>query len=162
SNLPEIAPRVLRAIAEPFQWSVGTLWTVDTKDDRIRCVETWGAAGEFPDRCREFAFRRGEGLPGTVWAAGKAVWLPELGVEEKCPRRPIARANGLYSGVAFPLPRGGEIAGVVEFFGRETRQPEPDLIRMMELIGGQIGEFLERKQLEDQLHHLQRLEGLGM
>jgi len=43
----------------------------------------------------------------------------------------------------------------MEFFSYEIRQPDRDLLNMMATIGSQIGQFIERKQAEDALHHTQ-------
>ena len=34
--------------------------------------------------------------------------------------------------------------GVIEFFSRQVREPDADLLEMMDTIAGQIGQFMER------------------
>src|SRR4029077_388640 len=55
----------------------------------------------------------------------------------------------------FPILLGGDVLGVMEFFSREIRQPDRDLLNMMATLGSQIGQFIERKQAEDALRHAQ-------
>ena len=38
-----------------------------------------------------------------------------------------------------PLVVGAEILGVIEFFSRQIREPDADLLEMMVTLGGQIG-----------------------
>src|SRR5262249_39644010 len=132
-------------------------WAVDPALQALRCDTAWPLASAegraFMEHCRGLAFRKGEGLPGAVWARGKSVWVPDA--------REL-RADGLRSGLAFPLLRGTEMLGVMEFFSRETRQTEARLVSLMEGVGVQIGQFVERKRLEEQLHQNQKLEGLGI
>jgi len=45
--------------------------------------------------------------------------------------------------------------GVMEFFSREIRQPEQELLNMMATLGSQIGQFIERKRTEDALRRAQ-------
>ena len=45
----------------------------------------------------------------------------------------------------------------MEFFSREIEKPDDDLLRMFAAIGSQIGQFLMRKQAEDELTHERHL-----
>jgi two-component system cell cycle sensor histidine kinase/response regulator CckA len=44
------------------------------------------------------------------------------------PRAPIAAKEGLHGAVGFPIRSGTELLGVIEFFSREVRQPDEELI----------------------------------
>ena len=48
------------------------------------------------------------------------------------------------------------IAGVMEFFSREVRQPDEALLEMMVDIGRQISQFLRARRLEKLLHERER------
>jgi C4-dicarboxylate-specific signal transduction histidine kinase len=70
--------------------------------------------------------------------------------------------------LAFPILLGGEALGVIEFFSREIRQPDQELLNVLATIGSQIGQFIERKraeealrQLESDLAHMNRLSTMG-
>jgi GAF domain-containing protein len=41
--------------------------------------------------------------------------------------------------------------GVIEFFSREIRQPDQELLNVLATIGSQIGQFIERKRSEEAL-----------
>jgi signal transduction histidine kinase len=56
---------------------------------------------------------------------------------------------------------GGEVHGVLEFFAREIRQQDPHMLVLMEAIGTQIGQLIQRRQLEDQLLQSQKMEAIG-
>jgi C4-dicarboxylate-specific signal transduction histidine kinase len=45
--------------------------------------------------------------------------------------------------------------GVIEFFSREIRQPDQELLNMLATIGSQIGQFIERKRAEEALRKVQ-------
>jgi two-component system cell cycle sensor histidine kinase/response regulator CckA len=157
STLADIAPRVLQALGENLGWALGVYWAVDPAVQALRCDTVWPSASAegkaFAEHCRDLAFHKGEGLPGAVWARAGSVWVPDAGE---------IRADGLRSGLAFPLLRGPEVLGVLEFFSRDAREEDPGLVRLMEGVGVQIGQFVERKRLEEQLHQSQKLEGLGI
>ena len=57
---------------------------------------------------------------------------------------------------------------MIEFFSREIRQPDQELLNMMAAIGSQIGQFIERKRAEEallgaqaELAHVTRVATLG-
>ena len=99
---------------------------------------------------------RGIGLPGRIWASGSAAWILDVSRENNFPRSPFAIQEGLHGAVGFPICDGGEFHGVMEFFSREVRQPDEAVLDMMGGIGGQIGQFLERRRLEKLLHERER------
>ena len=66
------------------------------------------------------------------------------------PRIEAAGEIGLRSALAFPVLLGDEVLGVIEFFNRRVQQPDADLLRAMTVIGGQIGQFIDRKQAEQE------------
>ena len=41
----------------------------------------------------------------------------------------------------------------MEFFSAEIRQPDPELVPMLDAIGSQIGQFIERRRAEEELDH---------
>ena len=67
---------------------------------------------------------KGEGAAGTAWATGRASW------------------DG---GFAFPLRRGAETAGVMEFTNPEAREADEELLELMDAIAGQIAMVLGRR-----------------
>ena len=60
-------------------------------------------------------------------------------------------AEGLHSAFGFPIRVGDRVAGVIEFFTREKRQLEPEIMEMFDSIGSQIGQFIERRRAEMEL-----------
>ena len=48
-----------------------------------------------------------------------------------------------------------EALGVIEFFSAQARLPDNELLAMFATVSSQIGQFIARKQLEDQLRSLQ-------
>ena len=47
------------------------------------------------------------------------------------PRAPAAGRAGLHGAFGFPILRGSTVLAVMEFFAREVRQPDPDLLGML-------------------------------
>lgn len=161
ASLLEAAPEILRAICESLGWEYGALWRVDAAARVLRCVETWQpASGRFPEfeaTSRRTTFPPGIGLPGRVWASRQAAWIHDILEDPNFPRAPAAASEGLRSALAVPILLRDEVLGVLEFFSREIRQPDADLLEMLATIGIQIGQFSERKRAEGELATLFRL-----
>jgi PAS domain S-box-containing protein len=155
STLAEAAPRVLQAICEDLGWDYGALWNVDGTTGVLRCVETWRLPNvEFPDFngvSRGTTFDAGVGLPGRVWASGQPAWIPDVLADPNFPRASIASREGLHGAFGFPIRSRGAVVGVMEFFSRSIREPDQELLAMLDRVGEQIGRFLERKRAEEEL-----------
>src|SRR5229473_4157444 len=172
ATIEEATPRILRAMGECLGWDVGALWRVDREAEALRCVELWYKASievpEFERVSREFTFVPGLGLPGRVWSSLEPEYIPDVVSDENFPRGSIAEREGLHSAFGFPILLGGDVLGVIEFFSREIRQPDQELLNMLAAIGSQISHFIERKRAEGafrksqmQLAHANRVATVG-
>src|SRR3954447_18619181 len=154
-TIEEATPRILRAVGECLGWDVGALWRVDREVGALRCIELWHKGSiEVPEFKRadwQFTFNPGVGLPGRVWSSLKPAYIPDVVPDKNLPRGPIAEREGLHAAIGFPILLGSEVLGVIEFFSREIKQPDQELLDMVATIGSQIGQFIERKRAEEAL-----------
>ncbi|HEV2756138.1 MAG TPA: SpoIIE family protein phosphatase [Actinomycetota bacterium] len=155
ATLEEAAPRLLEAIARGFKWTCATLWRIDDSLDMLRCVDVYAAPGtdtqSFVDVARALMVPRGGGLPGIVWESGRAEWIPDVDESTSFVRSSAARQAGLHAAIMFPIACGNEVVGVLEFFSPEIREPDHELLGLMEAIGGQIGQFMEREAGQEEV-----------
>src|SRR5262249_29193381 len=151
-TLQEAAPRILQAICEGLGWDVGAVWTLDRPANVLRCLDLWHRpqvqVHSFKAFTRQQTFEPGVGLPGRVWAGGRPVWIPDVTQDTNFPRSAVAAREGLHGAFACPVLLGGDVLGVIEFFSRQFREPDADLLEMMATLGGQVGQFIERKRAE--------------
>jgi PAS domain S-box-containing protein len=154
-TIEEATPRILWAMGECLGWDVGVLWRVDPVVEALRCIELWHKASievpEFERVSREFTFAPGFGLPGRVWSSLEPEYVPDVVLDENFPRGPIAEREGLHAAFGLPILLGGEALGVIEFFSREIRQPDQELLNVLATVGSQIGQFIERRRAEEAL-----------
>jgi PAS domain S-box-containing protein len=148
----EVYEAALEVIGRSLGWQLGAVWELE--GDRLRCVRTWHAgarAEEFQALSETLALGPGEGLPGRVLASGEPAWMVDAPEDVNFPRRDVARRSGLHAGFAFPLrsPRG--VVGVMEFFSSELRQPEERVLATMSALGSQVGQFVARRRVEDEV-----------
>jgi len=155
ATLEEAAPRIVGAVCTSLAWDLGAVWEVDREGEAIRCVDLWRTPGvdasAFEELTRSRSFTRGVGLPGRVWADASPHWIPDVVGDSNFPRAQAAAEAGLHGAFAFPILLGDTVCGVVEFFSHEIREPDPDLLAMVEAVGGQLGQYVERKNLEREL-----------
>ena len=158
SGMAEAVPRLLDAVGTGIGWDYGSLWMPESNGGGgpvLRCVDTWSSpavdVGEFALVSREVEFRPGVGLPGRVWESGSPAWVTDVTKELNFPRAPAARDAGLHTGFAFPVVRGDDVLGVLEFFTRETREPDEALLADFAVFGFQMGQFIERELAQRKL-----------
>jgi signal transduction histidine kinase/DNA-binding response OmpR family regulator/HPt (histidine-containing phosphotransfer) domain-containing protein len=154
-SLADAMPRVLQAVGESLDWVMGARWSVDHEANVLRCAEMWIAPprtlDEFAGVNRRLTFSSGVGLPGRVWKSGTAQWIADVVRDPNFPRAPHAAREGLHGAFGFPIVGPGGFLGVMEFFSPEIREPDDDLLKMFEGVGGQVGQFIERKRAEAEL-----------
>jgi PAS domain S-box-containing protein len=159
TTLEEATPKILQAVCDCLVWDLGALWRHDREAGVLRCVELWHpesiAVPEFEAASRESTLEPGTGLPGRVWSTREPAVIADVVHDPDFLRAPVAGREGLHAAFGIPILLAGEVLGVMEFFSREVRQPDRDLINVMATIGSQIGQFIERKRAEDALHRAQ-------
>ena len=155
ATLKDAGQAILRAIGESLNWELGMFWSMDEQRQVLRFVDLWHAphveAPEFVDDSRGRIFQRGEGLIGRVWATGKPIWIPDVVADPNFRRAPMAARVGLHGGFAFPVCKGEHMYGVIDFFSRESREPDQDVLDMVADIGIKVGLFVDRKRTEEEL-----------
>jgi diguanylate cyclase (GGDEF)-like protein/PAS domain S-box-containing protein len=156
-SVEDALPQALRTICESSGWVYGQRWALNKPANLLQCAEVWCAADprleEFEgyNRARMQTPGSGRGLIHRVWEGNGPVWLVDLARETQMARAPAALKAGLRSAFAFPIPVGDGFYGVMEFFGRDARQPDSELVEIVHTIGSQIGQFMARKIAEENL-----------
>ena len=160
TTLAQAAPVILKSICELLGWEVGSIWEVDSQANVLRCSEVWHTSSisipMFEAATRGNTFKRGIGLPGRVWQSGGAAWVPDVVRDDNFPRAQMADGEGLHGAFAVPIVLESEVLGIIEFFSKQIREPDQDLIQMMSVLGSQIGQFVERKRAEAALRDNER------
>ena len=155
ATLSVASPKILEAICESLGWDVGELWSVDASANVLRRVESWHRqsvdVSEFEAISQQIEFAPGVGLPGQVWESAEPIWIANLVEDANFLRTSIAAKVPLHAAFGFPILSGDERLGVMTFFSREVQPPDADLLKMMTAIGSQIGQFIKRKQAEEEL-----------
>src|SRR4051794_2916962 len=140
--------KVLEAVCLRLGWDVGCYWPLDPEEPRLTWVREGVHVEGFVELTRLTPLSPAL-LPGRVAESGEAEWLEDLS-PATFPRSSVAHAERLSSGVCFPILIEGEVAGVLEIFAQARRPRDPDIQQTLFAIGGQLGQFLRRKRVEDE------------
>ena len=154
-TLDEASPAILQTISSIGDWVYCALWVYDEAIGRLRCRAFWHNGDskfeKFGQRSTAIQFGIGEGLPGRVWKENEPAWIRDVTVDQNFPRAPAAREAGLHGGFAFPLFAGRAVNGVIELFSEHLVEPDQDLLQLVTALGSQVGLFIERRRVEQEL-----------
>jgi len=154
-TLAEVGPLIIQTIAEGGNWVAGSIWLCEDNCAALQCAITWHAGGalleNFAEVTRATSLVSPTGLPGSVVTSQQPVYIVDVRDDDNFLRVQSATAAGLRGAVAFPLRGHGAIKGVLELFSRETAQPDEDLFQLVEAISNQIGLFIHRQQIQEEL-----------
>jgi PAS domain S-box-containing protein len=155
ATLTEASERILPVVCAALGWQQSAMWDLDPEEPVLRCVEVWGAPGvppAFAELTRRYRFPPGTGLPGRVWSSGAPAWIPDVVRDDNFPRAPAAAESDLHGAFGVPVRgAGGEFLGVLEFLGTAIEEPDQELLDMMESVGTQFGQFIQRQRVDEQV-----------
>lgn len=158
TTVEEALLKVIQAFCKKLGWVCGARRVLDTRISAMRCAEAWGngdsAVAEFVAATRALltpSTSKHSGVTRRVWDTGQPLWITDVLEDRNLKRGDAARKAGLHSALAFPVVIGEEFYGVMEFFAQEVRQPDSGMLEFTRQLGSQIGQFIARKQAEQNL-----------
>jgi diguanylate cyclase (GGDEF)-like protein/PAS domain S-box-containing protein len=145
------APAVLEGLCETLDWELAEYWEVDLQREAMHFGASWKRPGRdtsaYEATAKDASFRRGEGLAGKVWESGAPVAIGDVAADQSA-RSAAAAAAGLKGIVGFPVRSGRRVVGMISLHTWAPRHLDDGLLAVMNDIGSQIGEFVERKRAE--------------
>ena len=155
-NIQNATHRTLKGICETLAWDWGEIWVIDESENILRCLDIWCESfsefKEFEEITRQTTFAPGVGLTGKIWSQSEPIWLMDICNSQNFQRIDIAASTGLQTGFGFPIRSGNKNIGVMVFFSKNIQPENPNLLNGMMSIGNQIGQFMKRKQTEEELN----------
>jgi signal transduction histidine kinase len=153
--LTEATPRLLETICRNLEWHFAALWSVDSKESELHLVANWrdpssARIAEFEQANSVLRLSRDEGLPGKIWARKEPMWIAEYAGDERFPRSGVATRVNLRTAFGFPVRLGEEVLGVIELFSENLKDADAATLDTLTAIGSQIGQFIERKHIEEE------------
>ena len=123
-----IAAASQRRLASPPIWS-GVL---EHRFDDFRAVSEVGEFSMVTD------------LITNVFANPRPVWVRDVANHPTFARQSAARQAGIKSAFAFPVLSGSEVIAVLEFFAIHYSDRDDALLEVLELVGNQLGQVVDR------------------
>ena len=151
----QAAAKVIQMICNQLGWIAGALWMLDSDQQDLHLAEIWHSPlkdiSDFVELSRSLSFKPGYGLPGIVLHSGQPQWIRDVAEHAECPRSAMAKKCHLHGAIAFPIVAQGDILGVLELFSCDAHAPEESLLEAFAGIGNQLGQFIVRKCVEQNL-----------
>ncbi|MFC4064754.1 ATP-binding protein [Actinoplanes subglobosus] len=152
-SIEAAGPRVLEAVVATLDWVHAELWMVD--DGTIRAAARWSTPGwpssiPVPER-----LAYGQGLAGRAWQVDKPLWIRDVGRPQSL-ISPDTSADRLHTALAIPVHDGTGPIGVLTVFADAVEDPEDELVPLMSGIAAHLGQFVERRRVEDLQRQLTR------
>ncbi|HEY0830748.1 MAG TPA: PAS domain S-box protein [Candidatus Dormibacteraeota bacterium] len=145
------APGLLEGLCRTLDWELAEYWEVDANREVMSFVTAWKRPGRdttaYEATASQVNYRRGEGLAGRVWEAGAPAAMPDLAGDTSV-RAAAAVGVGLHGIVGFPVRSGRRVVGMISLHTWAARDLDDGLVAVMNDVGSQIGEFVERKRAE--------------
>jgi len=146
-SLEEAAPRVLEALAESLGWELGVLELSDGAAGPG--VRSW-QRGDISGVTMHELVRQSRTAPDGASlaqrvAAGEPVWIDDLAGQ------PSAAADvevNLQAAVVIPIDSAGGLKGTIALLSRRRRPRDDELLGRLGIVGGLVGQFVERKRTE--------------
>jgi PAS domain S-box-containing protein len=136
--------RCMDATADALGWTSASLWIAASRD-RVRLVNHWpGGPHADPERLGLVADLAKPG-PGEVFADGRPRWFGDPATDERVAGGASLAADGVRSGVWFPLEGARRTVSVVEAHFSEPRTPDPGTQASLVSLGRRVGQYVEQQ-----------------
>ena len=156
-SVEQACPRILQAVCENLAWHAGALWLPEEGAAQLHCADYWQSpalrGNAFSAATQQMKTAPGRCLPGLVWETAQSAWMADVTGAANFERAGAARQEGLRGAFAFPIQADGRFWGVMEFYSRNIEQPDPELLRMFDGVSHQVGQFVTRVRVQEELSH---------
>ncbi len=162
SSVDGVLASCLERLCEYTRLPVGHAYALDIDTGNLRPTGVWrvGAGLDveaFRQVTMKATFTRGQGLPGQVLEKREAQWFEDVRGDPRFIRGGRVQTS-LRGAFAFPVLVGREVTHVLELFSPEAVRPAPDLLKVVEQIGTQVGRVVERVRAQEQRIYAEALE----
>ncbi len=151
----------LHQICEFTGWSFGEVWLPSIDNTHLQLSNAWYshnlALDSFRDESIIFTFGPNEGMPGRIWVSQQPEWILNI-LEEpinKFVRLAAAQTSGLKGAFGVPILAQKTVVAIMLFFDTEAYEFDESLNQLITSVTFQLGQIIQRKQIEDALRQSQ-------
>jgi two-component system cell cycle response regulator len=171
SNFNDAVYSVLCEVRRGITWDYGEAWILSKDGTTLELCRTCydsddSLLNDFHNTTSELTFARDVEFLGEIWKSLQPIWIENLTQQETLSflRTEAAIAAGLKTAFGIPILKKEEVLAVLVFFKRGQMPYESKLVKLVNAIALQLGELMQRLQVEDELRRanleLQRLANL--
>lgn len=157
--LQEAGPAILQTLCIVGGWQRGELWKFDAHRKMLLNVSQWISPAlsktPLPSSKRQ-PLTFGEGIPGKVWAHGKTRWTTDISSELNVEQSTRYSNKQLKSALGIPIRTSNIMEGVLVLFSSSAQKPDTDTLELYTSLGNQIGDFMNRVEIQESLRKSER------
>jgi len=155
ANAEEALHGSIEVICELTRWPVGHVYVPGDDGTTLFPAPMWSSGSQPFEQFREVTdqtfFAKGAGLPGSVFVAGRAMWIENVQHRVDFLRGRKHVDIRVKAAMAVPIAIGRETVAVLEFFHPDPLPTDGELLSTLELVGKQIGQVLKRRRAEQRV-----------
>jgi PAS domain S-box-containing protein len=156
SGFSNAAMRILRTLCELLSWDIAELWLVSSYPRALSLMTSYSKpeiiSTELIQTHQLMSIEYGSGLIGSVWAEGKAKCV-EIDQYPNFYKSEAVKKIGINYALSFPVCGENEtVLAVITMFSREYQDYNLELLNVVTAISRQIGQFMEKRKIERDLH----------
>jgi PAS domain S-box-containing protein len=149
NSIAEAMQSVVERICEFTGWPLGHACIASASQKRPASSPIWSGVQEhrfddFRAVSEASEFSTPMGLITSVIANPRPVWVRDMANHPNIARQSAAQQAGIKSAFAFPVLSGSEVIAVLEFFAVHYSDRDDALLEIMELVGNQLGQVVDR------------------
>ncbi|MEI6330005.1 MAG: GAF domain-containing protein [Pseudanabaena sp. ELA645] len=156
SSFSSSAIRILRTLCEELSWDIAELWLTSNYPRNLKLMTSYAKptieATEIIQTHQQMSIEYGSGLIGSVWAEGNAKFV-EIDQYPNFYKSEVVKKVGVNYALSFPVCGENEaILAVITMFSRQYQNFSPEILNVVTAISRQIGQFMEKRKIERDLH----------
>jgi PAS domain S-box-containing protein len=160
NSLEDASRLLLQQVCEQIDWLAGAFWLVDQEENNLRLISAWNDEGLSIDyeigRLSQINLASGEDIPGQVWKRNAPLWVGKGSQSESSLLSKVSE-RGLNTVFALPVRSDELVLGVIAFISRDAAEFSSTQLQMLNAIGSQFGQFIDRHQAEERLRDREML-----
>jgi diguanylate cyclase (GGDEF)-like protein/PAS domain S-box-containing protein len=139
---------VIYSLCEAEGWSGGSFWGFDETGDALRYCGGWNSAPPGTSitgaQGARSVLEPHAGLPKWLPKRAEPVWIADLARDPRTSAARLADDVDCRTGLFIPVKCGTETIGVLELYAGSRAEPDPGFLRVLRVVGAEIGHFYQR------------------
>ena len=161
-TVEEAVAKILESVCTNLHWGLASMWMFDEKENQLKFVQLWHQEDSSNLEAFEKVCREADPIDQTysyqnAYLENAPLWISHSKSSDNASFLQVAHECGFNTALAFPIRSEYKAIGVIELYSKEVRQPELELLKMLDTLGRQFGQFIERKRFEQRLKESEEL-----